>query len=170
MPKTLATSPSPWSAVFRAIVKQITANKPILAVVGSADRIKSWTGLATDAAPLAPTQARPMIRLTPAPRSVEWYSPDSQKGWLDVIVEIAVLTYCVDDPIDVWDLFIGAVGPGVLNIKGTPFALDLTEAGAETGEVIFSDPAVDTSIGSLPDGNIMVATGKFTVAVLRATS
>jgi hypothetical protein len=167
VPKTLATKSSVWSAVFRRIVLQVTTNAPVLRIV-SADRIRSWAGSPTDGQPLKPAEGRPMVRLTPSPRGVDWYSPDMQKGWLDVVVEVAVQTYCVDDPIDLWDLVVDALKPGALDTKGNGFALDLVALGAETGEIVFADPVVDTGIGSEP-ANIMVATGKFTLAVLRTT-
>lgn len=164
MPKTLDINDCVWTAIFRAIVRQVTTNKPVLAVV-SADRIRSWEGKPTDPTPLVPVQGRPMIRLTPSPRSVAAFSPDTQEGFLDVVVELAVLTYCVDDPINLWFLLTTALKPNALDALGNTVRQNLVNAGAETGEILFSDPAVDTSIGSEP-GNIMVAVGKFSLAVL----
>jgi hypothetical protein len=76
-------------------------------------------------------------------------------------VELAVQSLCIDDIADLYDLIVQALRPG----NGT-LALDLVGLGAETGEVVFSDPAFDAQPGADPEGMFM-ATGRFQLRVVR---
>ena len=89
MPKTLKTKASAWTKVFRRIVFQLELDPDIRRVVG-ADRVRSWKGLPGDRSPFAPASGKPVLRLTPNPRGVDWYSPDTQAGTLYVLVEMGV--------------------------------------------------------------------------------
>ncbi len=139
MPKSLKTPASVWTAVFRRIVQQVEADANLRRVVGP-ENVRSWKGVAADKAPFAPSSTAPIVRLTPRPTSVDWFSPDAQIGTLEVLVEIAVGSLSIDDVTDLWDLFVTALAPGVAGGTSS-FALDLVALGAETGEIVFSDPA-----------------------------
>jgi hypothetical protein len=163
MPKTLATRPSVWTAVYRRIVRQLTTDP---ALKNLSVQWRTYDGNPNDRQPLTPTFGKPIVRLTPKPRSVDWYSPDLQRGWLDVECEIAVATESADDPIDLHDYIVQAVRPGATDSQGNPFALDLAALGAETGEIIFHAPAFADSPAGQPSG-ILIAVGVFTLAIMR---
>src|SRR3954451_5340931 len=133
MPKTLKTNVSVWTKVFRRLVQQLESDPEIRRVVG-VDRLRSWKATPGDKAPFQPALGAPVIRLTPRPSGVDWYSPDVQAGTLSVLVELAVMSLCIDDVADLWDLLVIAVGP----CQGT-LAQDLIALGAETGEAFFCD-------------------------------
>jgi hypothetical protein len=160
MPKSLKTPQSVWSAVFRRIVRQLKDDPDVRRVVG-AQNLRSWEGVPADKAPLTPGAGAPLVRVTPQPDHVGWYSPDAQVGLLIVRVELAVLSLCIDDVIDLWDLLVGALQPG----DGT-LASDLVALGAETGEIVFTDPATDPRPDASPEGQFL-AQGYFALNVLR---
>jgi hypothetical protein len=157
--KTLKAKTSVWTAVFRKIVAQLEADPDVTRVVGK-DRLRSWKGVPADKAPFAPAVGAPIVRLTPQPQSVEWYSEDAQAGTLTVLVELAVASLCIDDVADLWDLIVAALGP----CDG--FALALIPLGAETGEIVFSEPAFDARPDAEPEGTFL-ATGRFQLKVIR---
>jgi hypothetical protein len=101
---------------------------------------------------------------------VDWYSPDIQAGTLWVLVELAVRSLCVDDVSDLWDVLVHALLPSGPSVgDGTSFALDLVELGAETGEIVFSDPAFDPRPWEEPEG-VFLAQGHFHLRLLRSVS
>jgi hypothetical protein len=165
VPKTLKTDPSVWTKVFRRIVTQITTDPDIRRVVGE-DNVRSWKGVPADKAPFEPSTGQPVVCLTPQPRNVQWYSPDKMVGDLVVHVQIAVSSLCLDDVTDLWDLFPAALSPMALDAQGNSFALDLVALGAETGDIVFTDPAFDPRPAAEPEGQFF-ATGSFTLRVLR---
>ena len=167
MPKSLKTPASAWTAVFRRIVQQVEADPNLRRVVGP-ENVRSWKGVPADKAPFAPATNAPVVRLTPRPTSVDWYSPDAQLGTLEVLVEIAVQSLCIDDVADLWDLFVNALAPGAAD-GSSSFALALVALGAETGEIVFSDPALDPRPDSEPDG-FFYASGLFHLRVLRSVN
>lgn len=160
MPKTLKTNPSVWTNVFRAIVKQLETDADFARVVGK-DKLRSWNGSTADKAPFVPSLGSPVVRLTPMPSNVGWYSEDSQSGTLRVKVELAIASLCIDDCLDLWDLIVWALRAGN---KG--FALALVALGGETGEIVFSDPAVDAQPDAQPEG-MFYAVGSFDLRVIR---
>jgi hypothetical protein len=166
MPKTLKTNTSAWTAVFRRIVQQLETNADIQRVVGR-DRLRSWKGVPMDKAPFEPTASAPVVRLTPQPQDVDWYSPDMQAGTLRVRVELGVQSLCIDDVADLWDLIVQVLRPGASDSQGNPFALDLVALGAETGEIVFGEPAVDPQPSAEPEGYFF-AQGHFHLRMLRA--
>lgn len=127
MAKSLKTPTSVWTKVFRRIVQQLETDANVRRVVG--DNLRSWKGVPADKAEFAPTSAAPVVRLTPQPQGVEWYSPDEQVGTLFVQVEIGVQTLCIDDVIDVWDLIVGAAQPGSTR---SPSAVSISPATSST--------------------------------------
>jgi hypothetical protein len=159
--KALRTRQSTWSAVFREVVAQFARDEEVRRVVGP-HNIRSWAGVPDDKAPLIPTGTAPVVRFTPEPRNVTWYSPCAQYGMLRVRVELAVASLCIDDVLDLWDLVVSAIGPG-----STPgFSTSLVPLGAETGEIQFTDPTIDPFPAADPEG-LFLATGYFQLAVIR---
>jgi hypothetical protein len=163
MPKSLKTNASVWTKVFRRLVQQLENDPDIRRVVG-VDNIRSWKGIPGDSAAFAPQAGKAIMRLSPQPRHVDWYSPDSQSGHLVVIVELAVGSLAIDDVNDLYDLVVNALRPG----NGT-LALDLVAQGAETGEIVFDDPAFDPHPEADPQGTFY-AVGQFQLNVLRSVN
>jgi hypothetical protein len=167
MPKSLKTNASVWTKVFRRIVQQLENDANVKRFVGRAGNLRSWKGEPGDKAPFAPSQNAPVVRLTPNPAAVDWYSPDMQAGTLWVLVEMAVPSLCVDDVSDLWDTIVNALVPGGPSVGGgASFALDLAGLGAETGEIVFSDPAVNPKPFEEPEG-VFFAEGKVHLRILR---
>jgi hypothetical protein len=166
MPKTTKTNPSVWTKVFRRIVQQLENDPDIRRVIG-VDNIRSWKGVPADKAPFAPSATGPVMRLTPNPSNVDWYSPDTQSGVLSVLVEIAINSLSIDDVSDVWDLIVQALRPGNLGAPG--LAQDLVGLGAETGEIVFADPALDPQPAAKPEGQFLAA-GRFHLRLLRSVN
>src|SRR3954447_22849155 len=160
MPKSLKTNQSSWTKVFRRLVQQVETDPGIRRIIG-VQNIRSWKGEAGDKNPFAPAASSPVVRLTPQPRAVEWYSPDTQMGMLNVVAELAVPSLCIDDVVDLWDVLVQALRPG----NGT-LAQELLALGAETGEIVFSDPALDPRPGADPEG-FFLAVGQFRLRVAR---
>jgi hypothetical protein len=169
MPKQLKTNPSVWTKVFRRVVQQLKNDSDVKRVVGLPN-LRSWEGIAADKSPLQPAGNQPVVRLTPNPSNVDWYSPDMQAGTLAVLVELAVPSLCVDDVADLWDVIVHALLPGGPSVGGgVSFAQDLTVLGAETGEIVFSDPAFDPRPWEEPEG-VFVAEGRFHLRLLRSVN
>jgi hypothetical protein len=167
MAKSLKTTPSVWTKVFRRIVQQLENDPDVRRVVGI-QNLRSWKGVDGDKAPLVPSQNAPVVRLTPNPRDVEWYSPDMQVGTLAVLVQVAVSSLCVDDVADLWDVLVHALLPGGPSVcGGTSFELDLVAVGAETGEIVFSEPAFDAKPEHGTQG-MFLAEGHFQLQLLRS--
>jgi hypothetical protein len=160
VPKTLKVQLSNWTRVFRRIIEQLECDPEIRRVVGT-DHLRSWKGVPGDRAPLSPSSGSPIIRLTPNPGDVDWYSPDTQAGLLAVRVELAVQSLCIDDVADLWDLIVSALSP-----ESNTLCADLRTAGAETGEIVFNAPAFDPQPSAEPEGQFF-AIGRFQLRVLR---
>jgi hypothetical protein len=167
MPKSLKTPLSVWTKIFRRIVAQLETNADVRRVVGI-DNVLSWTGKAADYQPLVPTATAPLVRLSPNPSGVDWYSPDAQAGNLGVMIEIAVSSTCIDDVVDLWDMLVTALLPDGIPIPatGVSFSQDLVGLGAETGEIVFSDPAFDRQPAQEPQGYFL-AQGHFRLSTIR---
>ena len=167
MPKSLKTPTSVWTAVFRRIVQQLETDPNVFRVVGR-DNIRSWKGVPADKSDFVPTANAPVVRLTPQPRGVEWFSSDLQAGTLFVRVELAVQSLCLDDVVDLWDVVVQALQPGgaAIPATGLNFAQDLVNIGAETGLIVFADPAFDPQPQASDDG-FFFAAGNFHLRCLR---
>ena len=166
MPKSLKTPSSVWSAVFRRIVMQVENDPSVKRVVG-VDNLRSWKGVPGDKNDFMPTSNAPVVRLTPQPRNVDWYSPDTQSGVLWVQVELAVQSLCIDDVADLWDILVNAIRPGALTSTVRSFPQSLVALGAETGEIVFSDPAMDPRPDASEEG-LFFAVGHFHLKLLRS--
>jgi hypothetical protein len=166
MAKALKMPSSVWTKVFRVIVQQLENDAVIKRVVGT-ENLRSWKGVQADKAPFVPSSSAPVVRLTPQPRSVDWYSPDASKGTLVVIVEEGVQSLCIDDTTDLYDVIVTALQPDspVLGTSLT-FAQALVSAGAETGEIVFGEPAYDPRPDADAEGQFF-ATGQFALEVIR---
>jgi hypothetical protein len=156
---SLKTAAFPWSAVFRVVTTQAENDPELRRILGG--RLRSWKGEPADRLPLDATSDGPVMRFTPQPRRVSRYSPDATVGNLDVLVEYSVLTLCVDDVMNLWETVVQA-----LTWDDDTFRAALVAAGAETGEVEFSDPAYDPRPAADPLG-VFNAAGVFTLRVTR---
>lgn len=156
-----------WTAVFRRIIQQVENNATIKRVVGLPN-VRSWKGVPADKTAPVPTSSAPVLRFTPQPQNVEWYSPDLQDGTLAVLVELAVQSLCIDDVTDLWDIVVAALQPGgpAVPSTGISFSQDLIGLGAETGEIVFSDPAFDPRPEASDEG-VFFAAGHFRLRTLR---
>jgi hypothetical protein len=168
MAKSLKTPTSVWTAVFRRIIQQLENDPNVRRAVGL-HNLRSWKGVPGDKNEFAPTSNAPVVRLTPQPRNVDWYSPDMQSGDLWVQVELAVQSLCIDDVADLWDILVNAIRPGALDSTGGLFAQDLVTLGAESGEIVFSDPAFDPKPQASDDG-FFFAAGHFRLRLLRSVN
>lgn len=167
MPKATRTPQSVWTNVFRRIVQQVKNDPEVKRTFGG--RIRSWEGTTTDKDPFTPSLGQPILRLTPQPSGVDWYSEDAQYGTLNVRVEIAVSSLCVDDAVDLWDLLVSALRPGgpTVGTDNPDFAQDLVNLGAETGELTFASPAFNPNTDADSSGYFF-ATGGFYVRCIRS--
>lgn len=163
MPKSLKTNQSVWTKVFRRLVQQLKTDPEFKRVVGI-ENLRSWEGVAGDKDPFAAPGAKPVVRLTPQPRGVDWYSEDSQAGTLYVLVEMCVQSLCIDDVADLYDLVVAALRPGNGSLMQELIAL-----GAETGEIVFSDPAFDPQPGTDAEGYFL-ASGHFQLKLIRSVN
>jgi hypothetical protein len=165
VPKSLKTNECVYTKVFRRIVQQLENDTTFRRVVGP--NLRSWKGVPADKTPFEPNGDSPVVRLTPQPRNGDWYSPDAQKSHLLVIVELAISSLCIDDVNDLYDVIVNALRAGALNSTGGLFANDLVALGAETGEILFDDPAFDPKPEAKPEGQFF-ALGQFQLSVIRS--
>ena len=163
---SLMVPQSVWSAVFRTLVQQLRGDPVFKRVAGAG--LRSWEGVPADKAPFAPTAGQPVVRLTPYPQAVDWYGPGSQVGTLQVKVEFALVSLRIDDVLDFWDqVLIPALSPSQPYVgTTTPLSQALVAAGAETGEIVFSDPTIDHQPDAQPEGQFF-ASGSFRLQVIR---
>lgn len=160
MAQATKSLPCIWSRVFRVITTRCKNDLEIQRAVGSGLRI--WDNNPLDKTPFIPTDANTVqVRLTPLPRNVQWWSPDSQLGQLVVKTEIAVQSLDITDYMDVWDLVVNTMRPSDQDLKRA-----LVAAGAHTGECLFGDPAVDTNPDMVALG-YFIATGNFQLDIRR---
>lgn len=161
MAKTLKGPSSVYSLVYRRIVKQLRTDARFRTAVAD---LRVWDGSSSDSAPMAASTGKPTVRLTPVPQMGAWYSADTQVSTLVVHVEMVIASYCVEDVLDLWDELVNALRPG----NGT-LAADLVALGAETGEVVFSDPSYDHN-REKKDSPYWDAIGQFKLDVLRSVN
>ncbi len=161
--KTLKINDCVWTVVFRAIVSHLERDREFARVVGK-ERLASWKGLPGDQTPDAPSVGRPIVRLTPMPSGVDWFTPDSQSGMLSVLVELDIATMCVDDCANLWNLISDALQPGTLE-GTTKFSTILVNAGCETGEILFSNPGFMIKAGADAEG-YFATQGTFQVRII----
>lgn len=159
--KTLKTPSSVWSRVFRRIATEVEVDPELRRVVPPRN-FRSWKGVPDDRNPFQPSLGSPLIRLTPNPTGVGWYSPGEQSGTLVVKVELAIMSTCIEDVSDLWDMVVTACKPSKFQ-----FTRDLIAEGAETGEIVFSDPAIDSNPEAGPEG-FFLAIGRFRLVVIRS--
>lgn len=168
MGKTYRTPSSCWSLIFRRIIQQLETDPKINAVIGKGN-IRSWKGEESDSQAFQPNDKTPSLRLTPQPKGVDWYDPSSQSGTLVILVEIACQSLCIDDPIDLYDMLVTSLSPsGRALTSGVDFSQDLINPPlyAETGEIVFADPAFDPKPAAEPVG-YMYAFGRCWLRVIR---
>jgi hypothetical protein len=169
MPKSLRTKNCVCTKVFRRIVQQLKNDPEVRRVVG--DALRSWEGVTGDKDPFVPSGSKPVVRVTPQPESEGWFSPDSMREELVVVVELGISSLCIDDVNDLYDLIVQALQPGGKSTiaGGIDFAQDLVQVGAETGEILFANPAYDPQPAAKPEA-CFFATGRFKLDILRAVT
>lgn len=155
-----------WTRVFRQIVIQLKNNSDISSAFGA--RMRTWDGSDIDATPFVPGTGAPILRLTPQPKDVNWYSEGAQWGTLNIMVEIAVQSLNIDNLVDLYDLLVSALLPdGPSSVLGNPnFRMDLVQQGAENGEIVFAEPAFDPRPAKQPVF-VFLAFGRMYIKVIR---
>lgn len=161
--KTLNIKDCVWVVVFRAIVAHLEQDREFARVVGK-DRMASWKGVPGDQTPDVPSLGKPIVRLTPMPGDVQWFTPDSQSGMLSVLVELDVATMCVDDVANLWNLISDALQPGTMS-GAVKFSQVLVLSGAETGEILFNNPGFRVVAGKDTEGYFS-AEGTFQLRII----
>lgn len=136
---------SPRTRVFRELVA-ILREDPLLSRVIRKDALRTWDGSPLDAKDFTIEHA-PALRLTPVTSGDDFATPDSMKGGLLINCEILLRGTRVDDLADFWWAVCKAVYPDDLLTRNA-IALRLQNAGARSGLVLFSQPAMDPD----PDG------------------
>jgi hypothetical protein len=149
------------ATVFRLIVQRLQTD-PVLSGV-----VKSW--LVWKASPIDRSGITlgltPAIRLTPQIGATDWYTPDSMLGPLQIKVELQVEGIDADDCLNLWEAIEEALYPASRTDE-LDWEASLRTAGAETGQVKFSQPA---SIQSA-DENQFLCIGQMSVDVIRVIS
>lgn len=132
------------SKVFRRICQQLMTD-PVLSSV-----VKNWDTQAGQSADQIPgnLMSCPYIKLLPQLGAVDWYSPDSQRGPMEIQIQAGVEGLDAADCLDLWDAFERAVFPYGDRDKQFAFEQQLRDLGAETGQILLARPA---SIAALPD-------------------
>lgn len=155
-----------YAKVFRLIVRRLQAD-PVLS-----DVVKTWmvwSALPIDRSNQEPWQT-PSVRLTPQLSASDWYTPDSMRLSLQIKVEIllggptpGVLD--ADDCLNLWQCFEEAIYPFDRDDE-LEWEQALRDAGSETGQVKFNQPA---SIQSA-DETQFLCIGMMSVDVIRVIS
>ena len=128
--------------LFRIIDKTIRADATVAAQVKV---FRSWLGNPGDKTPPSSTEA-PYIRLTPMGSAEEWWSTDSQLGWLNIEVELWVNGTCSDDIANLWFAIKRSIYP-LDPVERNEFISRLQVAGAHKGLIEFMAPAFDRDGG-----------------------
>lgn len=153
--------PGVRAAVFRAIVQRLQTD-PVLH--GAVKTWMTWSSNPLDRSD-ATLGLMPAVRLTPQIGPTDWYTPDSMLGPLQIKVEMNVEGIDADDPLNLWEAIERALYP-TDRADELAWEASLRAAGAETGQVKFSQPA---SIQSA-DENQFICIGMMSVDVIRVIS
>lgn len=113
-----------------------------------------------------PKNARVGVRLRPRPESATWYGPNAQTIRLVVDCELEVEGLDPDDVMDLWLAVMRAFYPKNDPTTCQAIRVKLVEAGADSGEVLFDNPADDPSPEPGDDGRWM-ALGRFSLFVIQ---
>lgn len=162
--------------VYERIVDQLVTDSVLKTVV------KKWTtGLGKYASKISPNAATAThVCLAPRLGPVEWYSPDSQLGNLQIMIDILVPGEAVGagdmlDVINVWEAIENAFYPiperradpvaeAAAQAKQWAIQQALRDCGSHTGQITFSQPA--SFAGT--EKSDAVAHGMMQVDVIRA--
>lgn len=127
----------PLAIIFRMIVQRMRTD-PIL---GGA--VKTWMVWGSD--PIDRSAATlgmvPALRLTPQIGPSDWYSPSDHVRALQIKVELYVGGIDADDCLNLWELIEDAFYPPNDRAGELAWEAALVAAGAETGQIKFSQPA-----------------------------
>lgn len=154
----LALPQSPRVKVFREIVS-ILRSDPTLCRVIRKDCLRAWSGDVADAKAFSIEHA-PALRLTPATTGDQFVTPDSMAGDLLINCEILLRGNDADDLFNFWWAICRAIYP-TDPIQRSQIALQLQNAGARSGLVLFSQPAFDPD----PDGVFFAGMGQMKIAI-----
>jgi len=140
------------SKVFQRIVEQLQTD-PLLRSL-----IKRWNVWDKAVSPATTAANEIAIQLTPRLGAVDWYSPDTQYGPLQVQIDLWLPgnsrgIYNAVDALDLWEAVESALYPPDID-KRKAFKRDLQCLGAETGEIRLAQPATLQSAGE--DGYVQV--------------
>lgn len=137
----------PRTAVWRLLVQTLKADPTLNRTV------KTWLCWEepTKTSLLLTAATSPCIRLTPIPGPQRWYTPDSNIGELQVKVEVDILTWDVDDYLNLQGAIERALYPPDRE-KELAIERAFVAAGAETGQWQFSQPVMDPKAGDPEPG------------------
>lgn len=125
------------ATVFRLIVQRLRTD-PVLKNV-----VKTWFVWGSDPfdASGQTLGLTPSIRLTPQLGPTGWYSPADHVGPLQVKVELLIGGFDADDCLNLWECIEEAFYPVGDRQGELDWEAALRAAGAETGQITFSQPA-----------------------------
>jgi hypothetical protein len=143
---------SPRVKVFRAVDDILRSDPQLQRVLSKPGAFRSWRGDAEDKLPFAQTQGV-ALRITPVPEAESWWYPGASKGDLVIQFEILVNGLALDDVENLFFAITRALRPQE-DVLGTANTVrkKLTDAGAMTGLVLFTDPAHDARPEAGSDG------------------
>lgn len=151
----LGLPPSPRRLVFERIVLQLRRDRLLSRTVRT---LLAWEGDPDESRELARVKS-PAIRLTPSFGPDIWAFADAFRGWMFIDCELMVPGTDTCDMLDLWYWIMRALYPpnpdGLEPSPAMQFQRELRECGrpygwakaALTGQIEFSQPAADPSIG-----------------------
>lgn len=140
--------PDPTAVLFRLIESRLRSD-PVLGQV--VKTWQTWEGVPGDKIPPAPAMA-PWVSLTPQPTAEDFWSPETQSGWLTIRIDTLVPGTCVDDVLNLWGAFRSRLCPSPASDGAGEFYAALKTAGAKKGRIRMSQPLFDPSSDAGQDG------------------
>lgn len=153
---------APETAVFRAVVNQLTKNDVLERVIPPS----SWHVFNGDkksaARPAAPSRQGPEVTIWPTAAAGRWWTPTSQIVPLAINIELTSPGSCCDDLLNLWNVFRGAIDTGDPSVDNI-FRTELQLLGALTGVVTWAQQAFDLSPQDDPE--YLMAVGRMSIEV-----
>ena len=150
----------PRTAVRRAVVDRLKEFPALRRVVAT---WRTWDGSDADRGDVA-IDAMPAVMISPAGGDMAWYSPDARVQDLTLRIDLWTAGTDADDPESLWGALELALDPAS-DADGLALEARLRAAGAETGEVEFSPPALAPDLEAA-DGPSIHASGLVRIRVL----
>ena len=113
------------------------------------------------------TPMMPVLRIEPTIGPMVWYAPDAQYGPLTLKVTFSVQSREAEDYMNFWEAFENALYPFGEAQRQLSIQQSLRDAGAETGQWMFSIPATDPDPRLNEDG-IFHCRGNMMISVIRS--